>query len=182
MASSTTAAASASSASLGGGAPEQIDTSQLPSVKHGMSEKEEAIKRRKTCRFIEEVGRVLKLPRVAIATAMVFFHRFYAKHSFQEHDRFEVAVASILLAAKTEESPKKLQVVIEEAYKVKVRGMQAGRISQPPGAVSGSAGSTALAAMPSGSLDPKGEEFSKLKERILLLERVILHTVGFELR
>jgi cyclin T len=30
-------------------------------------------------------------------------------------------------------------------------------------------------------LDPKGEEFSKLKERILLLERVILHTIGFEL-
>lgn len=31
------------------------------------------------------------------------------------------------------------------------------------------------------SLDPKGEEFTKLKERILLLERVILHTIGFEL-
>lgn len=30
-------------------------------------------------------------------------------------------------------------------------------------------------------LDPKGEEFAKLKERILLLERVILHTIGFEL-
>lgn len=150
-----------------------IESSQLPSVKDGMSEKEEGMKRRKTCRFIEEVGRVLKLPRVAVATAMVMFHRFYAKHSFQEHDRFEVAVASVLLAAKTEESPKKLQVVIEEAYKVKQRGMQAGRISQPPGAkISGGSNDT---------LDPKGEEFLKLKERILLLERVILHTIGFEL-
>lgn len=63
----------------------QIDVSQLPSVRDGsMSAQEEAIKRRKTCRFIEEVGRALKLPRVAIATAMVFFHRFYAKHSFNE--------------------------------------------------------------------------------------------------
>ena len=34
---------------------------------------------------------------------------------------------------------------------------------------------------PAGFLDPKGEEFAKLKERILLLERVILHTIGFEL-
>jgi hypothetical protein len=37
------------------------------------------------------------------------------------------------------------------------------------------------AGAPVGSLDPKGEEFTKLKERILLLERVILHTIGFEL-
>jgi hypothetical protein len=37
------------------------------------------------------------------------------------------------------------------------------------------------AGAPVTSLDPKGEEFTKLKERILLLERVILHTIGFEL-
>jgi len=160
--------------------PRQIDASQLPSVLAGMSEKEEALKRRKTCRFIEEVGRVLKLPRVSVATAMVFFHRFYAKHSFQEHERFEVAIASILLAAKTEESPKKLHVVISEALKVKARGMQAGRISQPP---PGSGGSNGAAVSPTsaGTIDPKSEEFNKLKERILLLERIILHTIGFEL-
>jgi len=71
--------------------------------------------RRRTCRFIEEAGqRSLRLPRVAVATATVFFHRFYAKHAFQEHDRFEVAMACLLLAGKTEESPKKLEVVIRE--------------------------------------------------------------------
>jgi len=153
-----------------------LDLSQLPSLKDGISIEEEGMKRRKTCRFIEEAGRVLRLPRVAISTAMVFFHRFFAKHSFQDHDRFEVAVASIVLAAKTEESPKKLNVVIVECHKLKTRGMQAGRISQqqinsptiPP---------TASSAI----LDAKGEEFEKLKERILLLERVILHTIGFEL-
>lgn len=153
----------------------QIDISQLPSIKNGMTEQEEAMKRRKTCRFIEEVGRVLRLPRVAIATSMVMFHRFYAKHTFSEHDRFEVAVAAIVLAAKTEESPKKLNTVIEEAYKVKMRGMQGGRISQTPGA------SEVLATTSSGAIDTKGEAFLKLKERILLLERVILHTIGFEL-
>ena len=156
-------------------APKRFDISQLPSLqKDGMSVHEEALQRRKTCRFIEESGRVLKLPRVAVATAMVFFHRFYAKHAFSDHDRFEVAVASLLLAAKTEESPKKLNVVIDECYKLKMRGMQAGRISAG-GAVSVAASSS------SSSLDPKGEEFIKLKERILLLERVLLHTIGFEL-
>lgn len=146
-----------------------FDISLLPSLKDGMSIEEETTKRRKTCRFMEEAGRILKLPRVAIATAMVFFHRFYAKHSFHEHDRFEVAVAAIVLAAKTEESPKKLNTVIDECYKLKVRGMQAGRISTGPVDVGPE------------NLDPKGEEFTKMKERILLLERVILHTIGFEL-
>jgi hypothetical protein len=154
-----------------------VEISQLPSIKDGLTPQEEADKRRKTCRFIEEAGRLLKLPRVAVATAMVFFHRFYAKHSFAEHDRFEVAVACLLLAAKTEESPKKLNEVIKECWQLKHRGIQAGRISQnspahPNSAIVSSSGSP---------LDPKGEEFLKLKERILLLERVILHTIGFEL-
>lgn len=152
-----------------------LEISELPSIKDGISPEEEADKRRKTCRFIEEAARILKLPRVAISTAMVFFHRFYAKHSFAEHDRFEVAVACLLLAAKTEESPRKLNKVIEECYKLKNRRMAAGRISQDspshPNAVSSG----------TGTLDEKSEEFLKLKERILLLERVILHTIGFEL-
>lgn len=144
-----------------------------------MTAEEEAMKRRKTCRFIEEAGRVLRLPRVAISTAMVFFHRFYAKHSFQEHDRFEVAVAAIVLAAKTEESPKKLNTVILECHTLKTRGMQAGRISQQKD--SGASSPVPSASQASATLDTKGEEFAKLKERILLLERVILHTIGFEL-
>lgn len=148
--------------------PSSFDISQLPSLQDGMTIQEESIKRRKTCRFIEEAGRILKLPRVAIATAMVFFHRFYAKHSFLQHDRFEVAVACLLLAAKTEESPKKLVPVLEECQKLKWRGMQAGN-------------NDATANNKPPDLDPKGEEFSKLKERVLLLERVILHTIGFEL-
>jgi cyclin T len=154
-----------------------FDVSQLPSLKRGMSAEEESMKRRKTCRFIEEAGRVLKLPRVAISTAEVFFHRFYAKHSFQDHDRFEVAVAALVLAAKTEEAPKKLNTVIQECYKLKARGMQAGRISQQPNAD----GSSPTPTSSSINLDPKGDEFLKLKERILLLERIILHTIGFEL-
>ncbi|KAL7569130.1 hypothetical protein ACA910_016962 [Epithemia clementina (nom. ined.)] len=146
-----------------------FDISQLPSLKDGMTVEEESIRRRKTCRFIEEAGRILKLPRVAVSTAEVFFHRFYAKHSFNDHDRFEVAVAAIVLAAKTEESPRKLNSVIDECYKLKSRGIQAGKIS-------GAGASTSSAA-----LDPKSDEFMKLKERILLLERIILHTIGFEL-
>eukprot|EP00527_Entomoneis_sp_CCMP2396_P006145 CAMPEP_0198144252 /NCGR_PEP_ID=MMETSP1443-20131203/14335_1 /TAXON_ID=186043 /ORGANISM="Entomoneis sp., Strain CCMP2396" /LENGTH=313 /DNA_ID=CAMNT_0043807613 /DNA_START=59 /DNA_END=997 /DNA_ORIENTATION=+ len=153
-------------------AAKHFDISQLPSLKNGMSVEDEAVKRRKTCRFIEEAGRVLKLPRVAISTAEVFFHRFYAKHSFADHDRFEVAVACIVLSAKTEESPRKLNHVIDECYKLKLGAVQAGRIS---------AGGASAVSTSSTALDPKSQEFSKLKQRILLLERVILHSIGFEL-
>ena len=169
-----------------------FDVSQLPSITKGMSSVEEALKRRKTCRFIEEAGRVLKLPRVAISTAMVFFHRFYAKHAFQEHDRFEVAVAALVLAAKTEEAPKKLNTVIQECYKLKARAMQAGRLSQQRSSSTAAGGGSDTPPPPPSSsdmkassssvyLDTKGEDFLKLKERILLLERIILHTIGFEL-
>ena len=175
------------------GTTSHFDVSQLPSITQGMSSVEEAMKRRKTCRFIEEAGRVLKLPRVAISTAMVFFHRFYAKHAFQEHDRFEVAVAALVLAAKTEEAPKKLNTVIQECYKLKARAMQAGRLSQQRSSSTAAAGGsdTPPPPLPSSDmkassssavyLDTKGEDFLKLKERILLLERIILHTIGFEL-
>lgn len=148
--------------------------SQLPSCKSGFySPQEERTTRRRTCRFLEEAGRVLRLPRVTISTSMVFFHRFYAVHSFEDHDRFEVSVACILLAAKTEESPKKLNVVIQECFKLKNLSTKAKKQQEEtiPG----------VTLDKRGFLDVKCQEFVRLKDRVLLLERVILHTIGFEL-
>lgn len=145
--------------------------------------------RRRTCRFIEEAGQRsdLRLPRVAVATATVLFHRFYAKHAFQEHDRFEVAMACLLLAGKTEESPKKLDFVIRECWKLRRRAQQQQQklLSQGGGDSPSMAGASPTMPSPSSSdnvqIDPKSEEYVRLKERVLLLERVILHTIGFEL-
>ena len=169
-----------------------FDESRFPSVlRDGITPAEERQKRRRTCRFIEECARTLRLPRIPVATAEVFLHRFYAKHSFSEHDRFEVAVACILLAAKTEESPKKLTTVIQECHRVKNRA--AASRSKGTSVGGGGPGGTSplsgggLSPSPSSGdprdvpLDTKGEEYQRLKERILLLERVILHTIGFEL-
>lgn len=145
--------------------------------------------RRRTCRFIEEAGqRSLRQGRVAVATATVFFHRFYAKHAFQEHDRFEVAMACLLLAGKTEESPKKLDFVIRECWKLRRRAQQQQQKllnNQGGGGESPSMSPASTMPSPSSSdkieIDPKSEEYVRLKERVLLLERVILHTIGFEL-
>ena len=67
--------------------------------------------------------------------------------------RFEVAVAALVLAAKTEEAPKKLNTVIQECYKLKTRAMQAGRLSQTPNSKDHESSSSYL--------DTKGEEFLK---------------------
>jgi len=112
---------------------------------------------------------------------MVLFHRFYAKHSFTEHDRFEAAAAALLLAAKTEESPKKLTHVIQECHRLKNRGLQKQKEVMAGAAATAAAAAGRNSPVPIGYLDTKGEEFAKLKDRILLLERVILHTIGFEL-
>jgi cyclin T len=81
-------------------------------------------------------------------------------------------VAAILLAAKTEESPKKLVVVIEESYKVKLRGMQAGRISQAAASSTSSLIAPLSMTNMNAKFDPKSELFVNLRERVLLLERV----------
>lgn len=146
--------------------------------------------RRRTCRFIEEAGqRALRQGRVAVATATVFFHRFYAKHAFQKHDRFEVAMACLLLAGKTEECPKKLDVVIRECWKLRRRAQQQQQKLLNQGGESPMSAPSPTMTAPSPShtssesitIDPKSEEYVRLKERVLLLERVILHTIGFEL-
>jgi hypothetical protein len=151
--------------------------------------------RRRTCRFIEEAGqRSLRLPRVAVATATVFFHRFYAKHAFQEHDRFEVAMACLLLAGKTEESPKKLDFVIRECWTLRRKAQLQQQQQQNKLASGGDSpnvggmspnntamGMTSPSSSSGGDFQMKTDEFVRLKERVLLLERVILHTIGFEL-
>jgi cyclin T len=132
---------------------------------------------------------------------MVFFHRFYSVHSFAEHDRFEVAVACLLLAAKTEECPKKLTTVIQESWRLKTLAAQksgsnglpslspmasvlspTSNATTPLNGVDGDGDSNNNSSTDKdGYFDVTSEEFLKLKERILLLERVILHTIGFEL-
>ena len=96
-------------------------------------------------------------------------------------------MACLLLAGKTEESPKKLELVIRECWKLRRRS-QMQQLSQQAGGDSPMAVSSPSSTMLSQSsssnepnLDPNSEEYVRLKERVLLLERIILHTIGFEL-
>jgi cyclin T len=95
-------------------------------------------------------------PKLTIATALVFFHRFYARQSFKKHDRATLAATCLHLAGKVEETPRKLSMVIQVAHHVLHKGRR-------------------------DPIDPKSQDFAKQKECLLNAERVLLHTVAFEL-
>jgi|TARA_B100000524_G_scaffold341973_1_gene236576 hypothetical protein len=58
------------------------------------------------CECIQQMGQLLKLPQVAVSTAQVMFHRFYAKRSLKKFDvRVRHAPFCLLLTLLHSESP-----------------------------------------------------------------------------
>ena len=64
---------------------------------------------------ISKLGKKLQLRQRVIATATVFFRRFYLKNSYCETDPFLVIAACCYVAAKAEESPIHIKNVVTEA-------------------------------------------------------------------
>jgi len=101
------------------------------------------------------MGQKLRLPQLSIATAIVFFHRFYARMSYEHYDRFTVATTCLFLASKVEETPKKLKDVVIETFKTHHQDDKAP--------------------------EPDSREFFELKEKILVCERILLQALAFDL-
>lgn len=85
-------------------------------------------------------------------------HRFYARKSFVEYDRFITACTCLLLGGKVEETPKKLKDVLHQAYQKRFN--------------------CSAKDVP----DPDSRKFWELREQVLVSERVLLQTLGFELQ
>mmetsp|Transcript_39337 Transcript_39337/g.76370 ORF Transcript_39337/g.76370 Transcript_39337/m.76370 type:complete len:467 (+) Transcript_39337:108-1508(+) len=84
---------------------------QTPSSASGMDAEEECKMRRKITDFIFSFGsRKLRYPRLTIATASVFFHRYYARYPYERMPSVEAtALACLLLAGKAEGTIVKLR-------------------------------------------------------------------------
>ncbi|EFJ06759.1 hypothetical protein SELMODRAFT_236447 [Selaginella moellendorffii] len=65
------------------------------------------------CELIQESGILLRLPQAVMATGQVLFHRFYCKKSFTRFNVKRVAASCVWLAAKLEESPRKIRDVLK---------------------------------------------------------------------
>jgi cyclin-C len=64
---------------------------------------------------ISKLGKKLQLRQRVVATAIVFFKRFYLKNAYCETDPFIVIAACCYVAAKAEESPVHIKNVVTEA-------------------------------------------------------------------
>ncbi|KAM7542087.1 hypothetical protein Aperf_G00000010155 [Anoplocephala perfoliata] len=64
------------------------------------------------CELIQDAGILLKLPQVAMATAQVLYQRYFYSKSFVRYVYEHYAMASIFLAAKIEEYPRRIREII----------------------------------------------------------------------
>ncbi|XP_057534897.1 cyclin-T1-3-like isoform X1 [Amaranthus tricolor] len=129
-----------------------------PSRHDGIDLKKETYLRKSYCTFLQDLGMRLKVPQVTIATAIIFCHRFYLRQSHAKNDRRTIATACMFLAGKVEETPRPLKDVIVVSYDITHK--------KDPAAVQ--------------KIKQK-EVYEQQKELILLGERVVLATLGFDL-
>ena len=94
-------------------------------------------------------------PRLTVATANVFYHRFYLNNSYEQYDRFVIANTCLFLAGKVEETPKKLKDVVIESYKAQHQKQDEPHV---------------------GRTQRKLEEFWEIKEHVLVSERILLQS------
>jgi len=80
---------------------------------------EETLLRMYIANFIQEAGIKLRLPETTIACAIIFMHRFFARHSYRNVDTNLVAQACLFLAGKTEETPRKARDIINTTYRMR---------------------------------------------------------------
>ncbi|KAF2077372.1 hypothetical protein CYY_001300 [Polysphondylium violaceum] len=126
-------------------------------LKHyGPDVKFEVTYRRASAAFIQEMGIKLKLPQLTIATAIAYFHRFFIRHQLKDHDRYIVSTASLFLAGKVEETPRKLDDVIKVSNMIRHKKKPENTPTSP-------------------------EELAEIKNQVLTSEHAILTTIAFEL-
>ena len=109
------------------------------------------------CELIQQMGILLKLPQVAVSTACVSFHRFYARRSMHKFDVRYIALGSLFLATKVEESPRKLRDILQVFVHLEQKRM--GTTPTP--------------------VDIHSNRFTAYKERLIRAERELLKELGF---
>ncbi|XP_043822238.1 cyclin-T1 isoform X2 [Dromiciops gliroides] len=132
---------------------EQLEKS--PSRRAGIDPDKELYCRQQAANLLQEMGQRLNVSQLTINTAIVYMHRFYMVQSFTQFHRNSVAPAALFLAAKVEEQPRKLEHVIKVVH----------ACLHP------------LDALP----DTRSEAYLQQVQDLVILESIILQTLGFEI-
>ena len=95
-----------------------------PSILAGLPPNLEHANRAKGVNFILQAGMMLKLPQITLATASVFFHRFYMRQSMIDtpsrtgQHYYSIAATSLFLASKVEENCRKMRELVIACVRV----------------------------------------------------------------
>ena len=134
-----------------------------PSILAGLAPEREREYRSKGVNFIIQIGIMLKLPQISLATASIFFHRFYMRHLMsdasipQGYHHYSIAATSLFLATKVEENCRKMKELVIACVRVAQKD-------------------------PYKIVDEQDKEYWKWKDSILANEDILLESLCFDLR
>ncbi|MCJ1463492.1 hypothetical protein MMC07_002100 [Pseudocyphellaria aurata] len=135
---------------------------RTPSVLDGLSPEKESENRGKGVNFILQVGIMLKLPQITLATASVFLHRFFMRHSMVDLPNrpgfhyYSMAATSLFLATKVEENCRKMKELVVACVRVAQKD-------------------------PKKAVDDQDKEYWRWKDNILHNEDLLLEAICFDL-
>lgn len=136
------------------------ELSNTPSIRDGLDPVEERCRRAKGVNFITQAGILLKLPQLTIATASIFFHRYFMRQTMLPEKggahHYNIAATSLFLATKTEENCRKTREIVVAVAKVAQKN-------------------------PSLIIDEQSKEYWKWRDSILVLEGHMLELLTFDL-
>lgn len=127
-----------------------------------MKPEAENTSRSKGVNFITQAGIMLKLPQLTLATAAVYFHRFFMRFSMADHlpgrmHPYPIAATSLFLATKVEENVRKMKELVVACCRVAQK-------------------------QPNMVIDEQSKEFWKWRDTILHNEDVLLEALCFDLQ
>ncbi|OQV01762.1 Cyclin, domain-containing protein [Cladophialophora immunda] len=133
-----------------------------PSILDGMAVTQELANRQKGVNFITQVGIMLKLPQLTLATASVYLHRFFMRHAMVQNNRpgfhhYSVAATAIFLATKVEENYRKMKELVVACCRVAQK-------------------------QPNLVVDEQSKEYWKWRDTILHNEDLLLEALCFDLQ
>ncbi|KAM6970167.1 LOW QUALITY PROTEIN: cyclin-T2a [Aplochiton taeniatus] len=132
---------------------EQLETT--PSRRCGLEPDKELSYRQQAANLIQDMGQRLNVSQLTINTAIVYMHRFYMNHSFTKFHRNIISPTALFLAAKVEEQPRKLEHVIKVTH--------------------------ACLNPQETPLDTKSNAYLQQAQELVILETIVLQTLGFEI-
>ncbi|KAL8052604.1 hypothetical protein ABFS82_05G015700 [Erythranthe guttata] len=92
-----------------------------PSRQDGVSLENETFLRWSHSNYLQDLGKLLTVPQFTIATAILYFQRFFLRQSHKKNNAGIIAIACMFLAGKAEEICYPVTKFVLSAYKLRHR-------------------------------------------------------------